>query len=324
MDNESDDAPQPGVYSLHDATRPEKDLGPDAAETLICDLVGADRRVLLLAVAAGRVSSTLKQQGCTVIEPSLTTDLDALDRDLDRSERFDVIVLADVLKRVKDPLRLLQTLRELLAPEGFFVFSLPNVAHGSVRLALLAGRFPYQDAGLLSQAQLRFFTRETIGALLDDAELAAAEIRHQNRSLDASEVPFDREALPVEAIREVERDPDAEIYRFVIKACPLDAPGLREMQRRMRELAQENARLRPLEAEVRRLQEALAGIAGREGQLRASLIEAHDQLLQRDEQLSRLLETPVGRLYSAARRLRQLARGAMHRAARYRAALRRS
>ena len=166
--------------------------------------------------------------------------------------------------------------------------SLPNVAHGSVRLALLEGRFPYQQSGLLDRTHLRFFTRESIGALLDDAGLAATEIYHQNLNIDASEIKFDHDAVPDELLSKLGSDPDAQTYQFVIKALPIEAPGLGEMQRRLRELAHENARLREAEPQARKLQEALAALSSREGQLRSALIDTHDQLLRRDEEIRRL------------------------------------
>ena len=47
----------------------------------------------------------------------------------------------------------------MLAPGGYVVLSVPNVAHADVALALLDGRFRYTDTGLLDRTHLRFFTR---------------------------------------------------------------------------------------------------------------------------------------------------------------------
>jgi len=230
------------------------DLGSGSTHARVVHLVGSDRRVLELGPAAGHMSSILRERGCTVvgieIDPRMATDaaqycervivgdLDTLDLDAELgSDRFDAIVAADVLEHLKDPHAVLQKLREFLAPDGFFVISLPNVAHGSVRLALLEGHFPYQRVGLLDTTHLRFFTRESIDQLLDEAELGAAEIYHQELNIDASEVPFDPDGVPAEVFQALKSDPDARIYQFVIKAIPFETKGMRELQRRMRELA---------------------------------------------------------------------------------------
>lgn len=288
------------------------DLDSDTTHARTVRLIGTDRRVLELGPATGYMSDVLRRRGCSVVgieidrematqaaqycERVIVGDLETLDLDAELgSDRFDVIVAADVLEHLKDPLRALLQLRRFLSDQGFFVMSLPNVAHGSVRLALLEGRFPYQQSGLLDRTHLRFFTRESIGALLDEAGLAATEIYHQNLNIDASEVQFDHDAVPDELLSKLGSDPDAQTYQFVIKALPIEAPGLGEMQRRLRELAHENARLREAEPQTRKLQEALAALSSREGQLRSALIDTHDQLLRRDEEIRRLQAELVSR-----------------------------
>ena len=43
--------------------------------------------------------------------------------------------------------------------------SIPNISHGAIRLALLSGRFDYQELGILDDSHLRFFTAKTIDEL---------------------------------------------------------------------------------------------------------------------------------------------------------------
>jgi 2-polyprenyl-3-methyl-5-hydroxy-6-metoxy-1,4-benzoquinol methylase len=277
------------------------DVDTESTHARVVRLVGTDQRVLELGPAAGHMTRVLRDRGCSVVgievdpdkaelagefaERVIVGDLDALNLDEELgSERFDVIVAADVLEHLTDPLSALRTLKRFLAPDGYFVISLPNIAHGSVRIALLQGHFDYQNVGLLDTTHLRFFTRESIGRLLDDAELAAGEIFHQQLDIAASEVPFDLARVPPELLEELSRDPEARTYQFVIKALPLDAPGLRELQRRLRELAHENARLRET------ANDTLATLSRREDQLRSALINAHDQVLRRDEEIHRLHE----------------------------------
>jgi hypothetical protein len=286
----------------------------------------------------------MAEQAAEFCERVIVADLDVVDLDSELgSDRFDVIVAADVLEHTKDPLAVLRRLREFLAPEGFFVISLPNVAHGSVRLALLEGTFRYQKRGLLDKTHLRFFTRESIEELLDEAELGMAEIFDQELNIDASEVPFDRTKVSPVLLQALEQDPDARTYQFVIKAIPFELPGLRQIQRRMRDLAAEvgrlsaeAGRLSEENARLREAQLALAEISSREGQLRASLIDAHEQIFQRDLEIAQLREeilplqrsleslraSPVGRLYLRLRRVRRVASAIGRRANKYRAVAR--
>lgn len=93
------------------------------------------------------------------------------------SERFDVIVLGDVVEHVADPLAVLRRAASWSAPDGRVVVSLPNVAHWSVRLALLAGRWDYADSGILDDTHLRFFTWRTGAELVESAGLRVVERR---------------------------------------------------------------------------------------------------------------------------------------------------
>jgi O-antigen biosynthesis protein len=286
------------------------DLDSDNTHANVIRLIGQGRRVLELGPASGYISEILGTRECTVVgieldaemaaqaerfcERVIVGDLDALDLEAELGEdRFDVIVAADVLEHLRDPLKLLRELRAFLNPGGFFVVSLPNVAHASVRLALLEGRFDYQDLGLLDRTHLHFFTHKSIAQLFDEAELALVEIHRQEAPIDTTEIKVNLDAVSPDVLKDLERDPDARTYQFVIKAVPLEAAGMRELQSRMRDLAlakdaaeQELALVRKQAVpRIEELEEALAAISGREGEIRAALIEAHDQLLRRDEQV---------------------------------------
>ena len=53
------------------------------------------------------------------------------------TEQFDVITFGDVLEHLRDPVEVLNSLRSLIAPAGYLVASIPNVAHRSLRLSLI-------------------------------------------------------------------------------------------------------------------------------------------------------------------------------------------
>lgn len=86
----------------------------------------------------------------------------------DWSEAFDVVVCADVLEHFARPDALLRLIQGWLKPGGLLLASVPNVANVSVRLALLFGRFPYHERGILDRTHLTFFTRATARGLLEN------------------------------------------------------------------------------------------------------------------------------------------------------------
>lgn len=302
------------------------DLDSNSTHATVVDLVGTDKRVLELGPATGYMSKVLRARGCSVVgieidaemasvastycDRVVVADIDSVDLQKELGDdRYDVIVAADVLEHLTDPLGALQRLAAFLTVDsGYFVVSLPNVAHGSVRLALLEGRFPYQDLGLLDSTHLRFFTRESLERLVDDADLIIAELHRKDLNIDASEVPFDAASVPDDLLRRLADDPDAQTYQFIFKAYPLSRPGLHHIQQLFRQQAHEleqvggqlaNAR-RELEAANRltekrqeieaALQQQMREFGGREAELRAALVEAHDQLLRRDVEFKRLID----------------------------------
>jgi methionine biosynthesis protein MetW len=81
-------------------------------------------------------------------------------------EKFDVILFADVLEHVAEPSRLLGLAAKGLKQDGIALISVPNVAHWSVRLDIMRGRFDYTDVGILDATHLRWFTSKTIQTLV--------------------------------------------------------------------------------------------------------------------------------------------------------------
>jgi 2-polyprenyl-3-methyl-5-hydroxy-6-metoxy-1,4-benzoquinol methylase len=94
-----------------------------------------------------------------------------------KEQKFDVILIGDVLEHMVDPGKVLSELKKFLKPEGKFVISLPNVAHYSVRFGLLKGRWNMTNSGILDKTHLRFFTRVTAIELLTKAGLSIEVIR---------------------------------------------------------------------------------------------------------------------------------------------------
>jgi 2-polyprenyl-3-methyl-5-hydroxy-6-metoxy-1,4-benzoquinol methylase len=147
-------------------------------------------RVLEVGCSSGALTERIAAMGCRVTgievrpdaaerarrfaEDILVGDLTTMALAL-RPSSFDAILLIDVLEHVADPLKALRRLFPLLREGGRIVVAIPNVAHWSVRLRLLAGRFEYEDSGILDRTHLRFYTRGTARAMLEQAGLEIQE-----------------------------------------------------------------------------------------------------------------------------------------------------
>ena len=93
----------------------------------------------------------------------------------DTGTGFEVVVAADVLEHVIDPLSLLGDIVERLAPGGEILVSVPNFGHWYPRTRTAVGRFDYDQRGPLDHGHVRFFTRRSFEKLVARAGLRVVE-----------------------------------------------------------------------------------------------------------------------------------------------------
>jgi SAM-dependent methyltransferase len=116
--------------------------------------------------------ATIAPTKCTRV---IKADLDQ--RVADFGGPFDVILYAEVLEHLRNPLKVLTEINRQLKPGGFVIVSVPNKAHLWVRIQMCLGRFEYAERVILDQAHLRFFTLKSFRALLHAAGLEAIKLR---------------------------------------------------------------------------------------------------------------------------------------------------
>ena len=145
----------------------------------------------------------------------LSMDVERLDP-AEIKERFDYIVMGDVVEHLLDPWAAIQNMRELLVPGGAIVASIPNVAHISNLYNVLGGRWTYEDMGLLDRTHFRFFTRQEIIKLFEGANLAVDEIRYKNIHMNSYVEKLREEIL---SLRTVHVDPeDIDAFQWLFRA----------------------------------------------------------------------------------------------------------
>lgn len=230
--------PRPKSYTVPEA---EEQAEPASSHGMMLQMIGSDKRVVEFGCASGYMSRWLAAAGCRVtgveVDPAMAAqarevcdevvvaDLDTRRLvDLLPGSAFDVAVYGDVLEHVRDPWRVLGETRSLLADGGSVVMSIPNIAHGNVRLALLRGSFDYQELGLLDNTHLRFFTAKTVQEL---CLRAGYRIERMERTKTALFAPtdtmpkLDPSEFDPSVIAEIRRDPEHDTFQFIIRAVPL-------------------------------------------------------------------------------------------------------
>jgi 2-polyprenyl-3-methyl-5-hydroxy-6-metoxy-1,4-benzoquinol methylase len=142
----------------------------------------------------------------------------------DRPSEFDFVTFGDVLEHIADPETILRQTRELLAPQGCVIASIPNVAHLAVRSMLLEGRFEYSKLGIMDETHLRFFTRDSILELFAHAGFTVERIAKTVLPVSATGIPV--HPASTAAATEFCNDDETDVFQFVILARPtrIDRP----------------------------------------------------------------------------------------------------
>lgn len=89
------------------------------------------------------------------------------------TEKFDTIILADVLEHLEDPWQILSELVDKkLKDGGTVIASLPNIRSFKVLSKIVfKGTFKYEDSGVLDRTHLRFFCKSDMVNMFKGANL---------------------------------------------------------------------------------------------------------------------------------------------------------
>lgn len=303
---------------------------PGTSHAFLVEMTGANKRVLDVGCDTGYLGEALTALGDEVsgFEVNPVTAAEARKKlhrveigDLQQVDlvglfgrgSFDVVIFGDVLEHLIDPLPVLRQARPLLAPGGSVLISVPNIAHGDVRLALLQGRFNYTKVGILDETHTKFFTRDSLVSFLRDAGFVLVELNRTRAELFSTEVGVRAEDFDPAIVESIRADPESSTYQFIARAVPDDAAAVTAEQALrvdslQSELAEARRRVEELLAErdtlARAVEEANEASARRDdqvAQLQASHDSAHAQL---HEAQSILSSRPV-QLVLRARRVRR-------------------
>lgn len=194
--------PDSSIHGGHDGTRGFLNCQPDSLrysasvrtiwETtgMLCDRIPAGARVLDIGCGTGSISSMIARECQAVVsavEPNAERAEAARSRGIavtcgvyneesaEALGEFDVIMFADVLEHVSDPVSLLELASKHLAAGGVILASIPNVAHWTVRVRLALGNFDYQPLGIMDATHLRWFTTRTVRRVFAAAGLRVTD-----------------------------------------------------------------------------------------------------------------------------------------------------
>jgi 2-polyprenyl-3-methyl-5-hydroxy-6-metoxy-1,4-benzoquinol methylase len=144
---------------------------------------------------------------------------------------FDYIVLGDVLEHLLDPQSVLAQLRNFLKKDGYFLISLPNVAHASIKAALLVNSFEYTSVGVLDKTHLHFFTHRSVSEFLANSRLMIEKACVVGMAYQGLQTVPSWGVLPWRTKKLILGDYYSYIWQFVVKTRVDDEKPVQQLGR---------------------------------------------------------------------------------------------
>lgn len=252
---------------------------PEGSHYRQIQMVGTGKRVVDFGCYTGVVARALAERGCTVTgieldpvaaekarevcERVVVGDLDRMDlAEALEGSAYDVGLFGDIIEHLKDPVRVLSQFRAHLAPGGFIVVSVPNVAHATVRLSLLKGEFNYENTGILDDTHLRYFTRKSIGDFIEACGYVVDRLDSSDLKVSRADIRSALDPLGLANLDEVIAaltSWEATAFQYIVKAFPASEEA--RVRKLSEDKVQAERRARELDAELsglRREQEELS------------------------------------------------------------------
>ncbi|MDP4195514.1 MAG: glycosyltransferase [Bacteroidota bacterium] len=134
---------------------------------------------------------------------------------------FDSIIFADVLEHLIDPLIVLSSIKTKLTNDGEIIASIPNVRFWNVVKNLLSGFWEYEEAGIMDNSHLRFFTRNSIYNLFDKAGLKIKDL--YSLRVQSPDLPKELlDALSKEGVNTETLNAESKDFQYLVRAIKKD------------------------------------------------------------------------------------------------------
>jgi len=217
------------------------DLSSDTAPARVIRMTGRGKKVLEIGAGPGSITRHLSgTNGCDVV--ALEVDPTAIEKlrpfcrkiyasDLNERDwpavladegKFDVVIAADVLEHLYDPLSTLRGMASLLNESGAVILSLPHAGHCVINACLMDEDFEYREWGLLDKTHIRFFGLKNIQSLYANAGLAITDAQFVVRAPEETEFAERWKRLPAKVRDALSSNPYSCIYQVVTKAEPVE------------------------------------------------------------------------------------------------------
>ena len=129
-------------------------------------------------------------------------------------EFFDYIMFGDVLEHLNNPEKVLKNMKKYLKKDGYILASIPNVMHYTVVRDLINGNWTYQDAGILNRTHVRFFTKNEIEKMFNEAGYSGLVINSNDLVMSESDIDFINQLSNISFNNNLE---EFMVYQYVLR-----------------------------------------------------------------------------------------------------------
>lgn len=215
----------------------EFDSEGDSSAAKIIRMVKDGSRVLELGAGPGSITQELKNKNnchvtaldidhqfverlAVICDVAYQVDLNNSNwpKVLEKEEKFDIVIAADILEHLWDPWETLSLIGNLITEDGEIIISLPHVGHCAVTACLLNGDFDYREDGLLDRTHIRFFGLKNIQSLINDAGLNILEAQFVVKRPESTELANQWSLLTPKMRQFLLSNKHSMIYKVVVKA----------------------------------------------------------------------------------------------------------
>lgn len=211
--------------------------------TKLFELFTSGEKVLDIGCSSGNFGEILiKKKKCTVVGIDVNEDdlkiaakklTKVFKRNVEREDlsdlgTFDIVLMADVIEHLLDPVLTLKKIKNLLVPGGKLVFSVPNMANIANRIELLGGRFEYTKFGLLDETHLHYYDRVEFEKAMGRAGFTVKKYNNTIRDLPVPVITDQLNKLgltPSQKFIKMAQTIDSVTFQFIGMAEPVSGKG---------------------------------------------------------------------------------------------------
>lgn len=140
--------------------------------------------------------------------------------DIPNIDKVDCWVFGDVLEHLYNPWRILKKIKKSSPNHCKVIACIPNSQHWSFQVRVNAGMWQYQDEGLFDRTHIRFFSRDTIISMFNDAGFTITSMYARNFQFEGYQkyLPIIRDMASLTGVDPDQAESDAMAFQFVVEA----------------------------------------------------------------------------------------------------------